>query len=43
MQSYLITVHFVLAHDLDSHLTALAGGVFGAVDIAECAVAHLVE
>lgn len=41
--SYLIAVHFVLPDDLDGHLVILAGGILGAVDVAEGAVAHLVQ
>jgi hypothetical protein len=39
----LLRVHLKLAHNLDGHLAVLAGGVAGAVHVAEGAVAHLLD
>jgi hypothetical protein len=41
--TYLIAVHFELAHDLDSHFTNLSSRILCAVDIAECAIAHFLH
>lgn len=41
--AHLHAVHFVLAYNLDSDLALLARCVAGTVDIAESAIAHLVD
>lgn len=41
--TYLITVHLEFPNDLNGDLVILAGGVLGPVDVAESAIAHLVQ
>jgi len=41
--TYLLAVHLVFADDLDGHLAGVALEVAGAVDVAEGAIAHLLD
>ena len=41
--AYLCGVHLILPHHLDSHLVELSIVVLGTVDVAEGAIAHLLE
>ena len=41
--SYLITIHFKLPNDFDGHVAVFAGAIPGTIDVAESAIAHLLD